>query len=370
MAPFSLQESLTFIALCAGVFLAGLLLARLGRGTAAATSSGSPSRMLGSYRLGEKLGAGGMGVVYRAEDLERGRPCAVKLLASSRTLPLDRERFEREARVTRGLCHENIVTVYEYGTTRDGIPYYAMEYVDGQDLQALVDSEGPLPAARAVHLLAQLAGALAEAHAAGLVHRDVKPANVLVSEHGERVDHVKLVDFGLVKTSSERMRSEDEERYIVGTPLYLAPETIVSPENQDERSDVYALGAVGYFLLTGAAPFSGASLIEVCGHHLHTPVVPPTRRGADVPAELEQLLLSCLEKAPARRPSSVTIASTLSSFVCAMTANHNDVLDPAAPESGVYLRRELAQGTKLDALLASLSWGAEAGVEAGIEAKV
>jgi serine/threonine protein kinase len=299
----ALAENLLGVAPCA--FGLALLVARafLGRPRSAQIKA---SRRLGPYTLDEKIGEGGMGVIYRAHHELLRRPTAVKLLAPGRAGEQNVRRFEREVQLTSMLTHPNTISIYDFGRTPEGTFYYAMEYVDGCDLEALVGREGPQPAARVAHLLSQLAGALVEAHGVGLVHRDVKPANVMLCERGGRVDVVKVLDFGLTKEMrAVRDVALTDEQRIVGTPLYLSPEAVSAPERVDARSDLYALGAVGYFLLTGAAPFDGDNAIDVCFQHLHAvPMRPSERLGAAVPAQLEALLLSCLEKSPERRPGS------------------------------------------------------------------
>jgi serine/threonine-protein kinase len=261
-------------------------------------------QQLGQYTLGEKLGEGGMGVVYRAHHALLRRPTAIKLLPAEKAGEQSIRRFEREVQITAQLSHPNTVAVYDYGRTPEGIFYYAMEYLEGTTLQKLVQDSGPQPPARVVHLLRQVAGALGEAHAAGLVHRDVKPANILLCERGGLRDVAKVVDFGLVRDLERGDRATlTDVNAIAGTPLYLAPEAITRPDQVDARSDLYALGAVGYFLVTGAQVFGGATLVEVCSHHLHSrPVAPAERLGRPIPAPLERLLLDCLEKDPERRP--------------------------------------------------------------------
>jgi eukaryotic-like serine/threonine-protein kinase len=271
------------------------------------------ARTFGAYTLDEKIGEGGMGVVYRASHALLRRPAAIKLLSPERTRAHDLERFEREVQLTSQLTHPNTIAVYDFGRTPEGAFYYAMEYVDGCDLQTLVERDGPQDPARVAHLLGQLTGALAEAHRVGLVHRDVKPANVMLCERWGLPDVIKVLDFGLIKQLGgpcDLPRSAVDQ--IVGTPLYLSPEALTAPERVDGRSDIYAVGAVGYFLLTGEPPFSGASILEICGHHLHTPPVPPSRRlGKPVPAALEQLILRCLSKSPERRPDAATLEAAL-----------------------------------------------------------
>lgn len=260
---------------------------------------------LGPYTLGEKIGEGGMGVVYKAQREGLARPAAIKLLPKERGGHRAEERFEREVRLTSLLTHPNTISLYDSGRTSEGSAYYAMEYLEGLDLQALVEKSGPLPPARVAHLLAQIAAALGHAHGLGFLHRDVKPANVFVCERGGQSDVVKVLDFGLGKElgieSTELDRTEVGA--IVGTPLYLAPEALTAPDSMDGRSDLYALGALGYFLLTGAPPFAGKTVLEVCCQHLHCEPLPPSARvrGA-IPPELERLVLTCLAKSPDARP--------------------------------------------------------------------
>lgn len=258
---------------------------------------------LGQYVLETKLGEGGMGVVYRARHAMLRRPTAVKLLLPGRTEERSILRFEREVQLTASLSHPNIIAVHDFGRTAEGIFYYAMEYIEGLDLEALVRVDGPQPAGRVRHILRQVAGALAEAHAVGLIHRDVKPANVMLSEGTLDKDRVKLLDFGLVKDTSDRHPGMTDTRTLKGTPLYASPEAIRSPQDIDARSDIYSFGAMGYYLLTGVPVFDGESVVEVCAQHVHKAPVPPSERlGVAVPASLEGLLLRCLRKSPNERP--------------------------------------------------------------------
>ena len=275
----------------------------------------SDIQRLGQYTLEKKLGEGGMGVVYRASHAMLRRPTAIKLLLPDRAGKEALIRFEREVRRTAMLTHPNTVTVFDYGRTTDGVFYYAMELLEGASLDELVEVDGPQPEGRVIHLLEQAAGSLAEAHDAGLIHRDVKPGNILVVDRGGIPDLVKVVDFGLVKD----VRSEASggatvepaltmDNAITGTPLYLAPEALIAPDTVDARADLYALGAVGYWLLTGTHVFDGRSIVEVCAHHLHsTPEPPSIRLGAPVSADLEALLLACLAKKPEERPASAHV---------------------------------------------------------------
>jgi len=270
------------------------------------------ARHLGQYTLVEKLGEGGMGVVYRARHAMLRRPTAIKLLRPDKAGAQSLARFEREVQLTAQLSHPNTVSIFDYGRTPDGVFYYAMEYLDGIDLETLVRVFGPQDPGRVVHILRQVAGSLAEAHALGLVHRDVKPANIILCQRGGVPDVAKVVDFGLAKdlegaSAAALTRATD----ITGTPMYLAPEAISDPDTVDGRSDLYALGAVGYYLLAGAHVFEGGTLVEVCSHHLRTPPVAPSERlGRPLPLDLESVILSCLEKEAARRPPTADAVST------------------------------------------------------------
>ncbi len=272
-------------------------------------------KRLGQYTLERKLGEGGMGVVYRASHAMLRRPTAVKLLLPERAGKEALIRFEREVRRTAMLTHPNTVTVFDYGRTTEGVFYYAMELLNGATLEEVVEVDGAQPEERVIHLLEQAAGSLAEAHDAGLIHRDVKPGNIMVVDRGGIADLVKVLDFGLVKdvgyepgagaTAEPQLTMADA---ITGTPLYIAPETITAPETVDARTDLYALGAVGYWLLTGTHVFEGKSILEVCAHHLHSsPDSPSTRLGKPVSADLEAVLLACLAKRSEDRPATAHV---------------------------------------------------------------
>jgi serine/threonine-protein kinase len=259
---------------------------------------------LGNYTLEEKLGEGGMGIVYRARHAMLRRGTAVKLLPPRKAGEQAVARFEREVQLTAQLTHPNTVTVFDYGRTPEGIFYYAMELLGGASLEDVIAVDGAQPPGRVIHILHHVAGALSEAHAVGLIHRDIKPANIFLCEQGGELDVPKVLDFGLVKEVNEGggvgLTQADA---ITGTPLYMSPESIRAPGRMDGRSDLYALGAVGYYLLTGGHVFEGNTLVEVCGHHLHTtPQAPSERLGTAVPEDLEALLLECLEKEPSKRP--------------------------------------------------------------------
>jgi eukaryotic-like serine/threonine-protein kinase len=290
------------IASAVGIFLAMIVIARQQRALQRATLA---ARQLGQYALEEKLGAGGMGTVYKARHAMLRRPTAVKLLDPDKMSPAAVARFEREVQLTSGLTHPNTVAVFDYGRTPEGIFYYAMEYLDGLNLDDLVTRCGPLPEARVVYLLRQICGSLAEAHASGLVHRDIKPANIFLTRRGGVYDFVKVLDFGLVKAAAgEESASLTNPDAVTGTPLYLSPEAINDPEHVDARADVYAIGAVGYFLLTALPVFSGRTVMEICMKHVkETPEAPSVRAGREVSPELEALVLSCLAKERSGRPA-------------------------------------------------------------------
>jgi serine/threonine-protein kinase len=261
------------------------------------------ARKLGQYRLKERLGVGGMGEVYLAEHLLLRRPCAVKLIRPERAGdPRNLARFEREVQATVALSHPNIVEVFDYGHTEGGTFYYVMEYLPGLNLEEFTRRHAPLALGRIVHLLRQACAALHEAHAAGLIHRDIKPSNILVCQRGGRHDVVKLLDFGLVQAHglSGGGQQLTQEGAIAGTPAYMSPEQGAG-RDVDARSDLYSLGAVAYFLLTGRPPFVRDSVVQTLAAHLGEPVVPPNRHRLDVPADLQAVVQRCLEKDPARR---------------------------------------------------------------------
>lgn len=259
------------------------------------------ARQLGQYRLEEKIGEGGMGRVYRARHALLRRPTAVKLLSAGAISEQQRERFEREAQATSMLSHPNTIALYDFGITPLGEFYYAMEYADGPNLEQLVEWFGPMDAGRTIHVIAAVAGALGEAHAMGLIHRDVKPANVLLVNTPGAQDKPKLCDFGLVKNLAGADPSQTREASLTGTPQYMAPESIRS-QQADARSDIYALGAVAYFLVSGHPVFTGKSTMDVCAKHLRDTPTPPSQY-LPVPADLETVILACLEKDPEHRPA-------------------------------------------------------------------
>jgi eukaryotic-like serine/threonine-protein kinase len=254
---------------------------------------------LGRYSLEEKIGQGGMGVVYRANHVLLRRPTAIKLLQTERLGTDALDRFEREVQHTSQLTHPNTVAVFDYGRSPDGVFYYAMEYLDGVDLEKLVRTFGPQAPGRVVRILEQVCGALQEAHDRGLIHRDIKPANIILCERGAVSDVAKVVDFGLAK---EIAADGDTTQIILGTPAFLAPEAITAPSTVGPAADLYALGAVGYFLLTGRRMFEGATSLDVCLKHVTTPPTPLRELAPHTPVDLADVLMRCLAKDPAARP--------------------------------------------------------------------
>ena len=276
---------------------------------------------LGSYRLDMLLGRGGMGEVWRASHRMLARPAAIKLIRRD-TLARDPalaatavDRFEREAQVIASLQSPHTVALYDFGVTDDGSLFYVMELLEGVNLEGLVRQFGPLPAERVVYLLRQVCSSLAEAHHHGLVHRDVKPANIYLCHRGMEYDVVKVLDFGIVKkavtdnepTVRELTRAND----IAGTPNYMAPEIAMSTASVDGRADLYAVGCVAFWLLTGRPVFEEATpMATIIAHVQRQPIPPSTATEFEVPAALDEIILDCLAKDPAARPASADVLST------------------------------------------------------------
>jgi serine/threonine protein kinase len=268
---------------------------------------------LGSYRLLERLGQGGMGEVWRAEHRLLARTAAIKLIRpdvigtssdeDARRMLL---RFEREARATASLHSPHTIQVFDFGTTGEGSFYYVMELLSGRNLESLVREFGPVPANRAIFLMRQVCHSLADAHARGLVHRDIKPANVYVCRMGLEYDFIKVLDFGLVKlphrdTMTRTLATADERTS--GTPAYMAPEVILGGADVDRRADVYAVGCVAYYLLTGQLVFEAETSMRMLLQHVNDIPVPPSQRSEmPIPPQLDALVLACLEKDPNKRP--------------------------------------------------------------------
>ncbi len=284
----------------AAIFVFTVIVARLQRQAQKAVIE---AKQLGQYRLQEKIGAGAMGVVYKGHHAMLRRPTAIKMLNVDRVNEASIQRFEREVQITCNPNNPHTVAIYDYGRTPEGVFYYAMEYLDGIDLQALVDQYGPQPEGRVVSILRQVCASLYEAHSLGLVHRDIKPANIMLNRRGAEPDVVKVLDFGLVKALDDEKEGRQSGNDLSGTPLYMSPEAIQTPDLVDARSDLYAVGAVGYFLLTGQTAFNARTLGELCQQHVTAIPDPPSQRlGRNVSEELEHAILACLEKNRAKRP--------------------------------------------------------------------
>lgn len=294
-------------ALLALAALAGFALMRIAdRMRRSAQKAALKAERLGQYALGGKIGEGAFGAVYRAHHALMRRPAAIKLLSEQAAGELSLARFEREVQITSQLTHPNTIAIYDFGRNSAGQYYYVMEYLEGIGLDQLVKQHGPQPDGRVIHVLRQACGALAEAHAAGLVHRDIKPANLFLTRRGGVPDFVKVLDFGLVKSLDQKDQLLlTAPNVSMGTPLYVSPEAVERPETIERRSDLYSLGAVGYFMLTGQPLFEAATLGEVLVHQVNTvPERPSARAGRPVSPDLEQLIMQCLEKDPERRPAS------------------------------------------------------------------
>jgi serine/threonine-protein kinase len=274
------------------------------------------ARELGSYKLVERLGQGGMGEVWRAEHRLLARPAAIKLIRPSLAGQPQNggsadaaRRFEREAQVIASLRSPHTVELFDFGVAGDGSFYYVMELLDGLDLETLVRRSGPLAPERVVHILRQICHSLSEAESRGLVHRDIKPANIFLCRYGEDYDFVKVLDFGIVKTApsggGDTALSLTVANVIQGTPAYIAPEQAIGAGDVDHRADIYATGCVAYWMLTGQQVFEGETAIALVMHHAQTPPVPPSQRSEmPIPAALDQLVVACLAKKPADRPQS------------------------------------------------------------------
>jgi serine/threonine-protein kinase len=249
-----------------------------------------------------------MGDVYLAEHQMLKRPCAVKVIRPDRAGdPRMLARFEREVRATAKLSHWNSIDIYDYGHTADGTFYYVMEFLPGHNVHEVVERYGLLPAGRVVYLMDQICAALAEAHGVGLVHRDIKPANIFCAYRGGVFDVAKLLDFGLAKPLSEKQDAHlTQEGAITGSPLFMSPEQAIGDDHVDGRSDIYSLGAVMYYMLTGQPPFAYENPFKAMVAHASEAVVPPRQVNVDVPEALEEVVMRCLEKDPEHRFQDVT----------------------------------------------------------------
>jgi len=280
---------------------------------------------MGYYELTERVGSGGMGEVWRAKHRMLARPAAIKLISPERlgghsdlSSTLIR-RFEREAQATAMLQSPHTIQLYDFGVTDNGSLYYAMEYLNGLDMQSLVETYGPVPPERAVHFLMQIMESLEEAHEAGVIHRDIKPSNIFVSKHGLNYDFVKVLDFGLARISASDDASLTMPSIAAGTPAFMSPEAALGEATVDGRSDLYAVGAVGYWLLPGRNVFEGSTAYATVLEHLHSEPVPPSRRSESaIPRSLDEIILWALAKDPLRRPQSAReMAERLSAVVTA-----------------------------------------------------
>ena len=276
---------------------------------------------VGNYVLGDVLGRGGMGVVYRARHTALDRPAAVKLVSAgvlasdgSTGAESGESRFEREARATAALRSPHTVELYDYGRAADGRLYYAMEYLEGLDLEQLVERFGPQPVGRTVHVLTQVCESLQEAHTRGVVHRDIKASNIFLCQLGSSYDFVKVLDFGLVRPS---LSGRDAARAI-GTPAYMAPEIAVEGAAVDGRADIYSLGCVAYWMLTGTEVFPGDDPVGVVAAHIGSEPAPPSQRTeVEIPESVDRLILRCLAKKPEDRfPDAEGLAEALQRCVC------------------------------------------------------
>jgi serine/threonine-protein kinase len=300
---------LGFLRLAFGVVFGALVLAVAAALYSALRLRGemSQGRKAGAYRLEKVIGSGGMANVYLARHDLLKRPCAVKVLRPAVATEGVIARFEREVQLGSLLNHTNVVEIYDYGRTTDGLFYYAMEYVDGETLKDLVGRVGAVPVPRALHILRQVCSGLAAAHAAGLVHRDVKPENIMVCRRGTEEDVVKLLDFGLVKNvAREDSRDLTRGLRILGTPLYMAPERLRNPADVDARADVYSFGAVAFFLLSGKKVFESEDDLGLTSKILNEE--PPRVSQVTpqpIPAELGVLVFACLEKRREDRPQRI-----------------------------------------------------------------
>ncbi|GAA5214621.1 serine/threonine protein kinase [Corallincola platygyrae] len=262
---------------------------------------------LGQYRLKEKIGEGGIGTVYRAKHALLRRPTALKVLKKSMLTEEIIDRFELEVQQTALLSHPNTIQVYDYGLSPDGTFYYAMEFIRGFNLGDYIEQFGPMPQARVIHILRQVCGSLAEAHSRGLIHRDIKPPNIMLCNQGGIYDHVKVLDFGLVKDISDPESTQlTQTQSIAGTPAYIAPERLQNPSLCDARTDIYALGAVAYNMLSGKDLFTGTNALQIALSALKESPVPISDAvSAPIEARLASLVMRCISKQPEQRPRDV-----------------------------------------------------------------
>jgi serine/threonine-protein kinase len=313
-----------FLALVLPTYLAAGIAYALSRALHRLGKDVVKARRIGNYELIQELGKGGMGEVWQAKHSLLKRPAAVKFVRPGMVKETIEDthtifrRFDREAQTTAALSSPHTVSLFDYGLTEDGSFYYVMELLDGLDLETLVSRFGPLPAERAIHILVQACSSLAEAHQRDLIHRDVKPANIYVCRLGIEHDFVKVLDFGLVITGAgaeKQLTRLTSDGLTSGTPAYMAPEIATGSSVADGRADIYGLGCVAYFLLTGRMVFESTSQMRVLADHVQTQPLPPSQRTEmPIPDDLEAIVLACLEKNPERRPQTAEeLAARLSS---------------------------------------------------------
>ena len=280
--------------------------ARVGRAERKATKEHRIAKKLGQYKLEEQLGIGGMGTVYKGQHALLMRPVAIKVLDTHGSDMQGLHRFQREVELTSQLHNPHTIAIYDFGQTKGGDFYYVMEYLDGVDLGLLVRQYGSLSAARVISILRQVCGSLTEAHDKGLIHRDIKPANVMLTERGGIYDFAKLLDFGLVKESSAESANITHEGSITGTPMYMSPEAIRNPKKVDVRCDIYSVGAVGYYLVTGKPMFDVTGTVDaILNQFNEEPDRPSERAGKSIARDFEDVIMRCLSKDPEDRPESV-----------------------------------------------------------------
>ena len=287
------------------------------------------AKQLGQYQLGERLGDGGMGDVFMAEHQMLKRPCALKLIKpdiANNSVAI--ARFEREVQSAAMLQHPNTIEIFDYGHSADGTFYYVMEYLPGMNSHDIVAKYGPMPLGRVIYLMKQVCGALAEAHRLGIVHRDLKPANILIAIRGGECDVAKVLDFGLAKLTTPGSTTLTTEYSVSGTPSYMSPEQAMAENNVDGRTDLYALGAILYFWLTGRPPFVGSNPMELMIAHSRDAAAAPSSHRSDIPADLDAIVLKCLAKRPEERFSDAReLARALNACSCAGTWTSQDAED-------------------------------------------
>ncbi len=306
LSPGRIAEAGFLLVLSAGIAVAGTQV--IGQ----YQSRGVEAIEAGFYKLKERIGSGGMGEVWRAEHHKLVRPAAIKLIRPDRIEDTDQSgvgktirRFEREAQATAALRSPHTVELYDFGVSGDGVFYYVMEYLNGIDLKTLIEKHGPQPPGRAIHLMKQVCESLADAHQSRMIHRDVKPANIFSCHMGLSYDFVKVLDFGLVKIETDDGDEDTQltqEGMTAGSPAFMAPEVVTGKTNVDARADLYALGCVGYWLITGQYVFPRKRTMAMALDHVTTPPQPPSQRTEHpIPEELDRIILKCLAKQPADR---------------------------------------------------------------------